>query len=43
MKLILITAMVAHYIACIYTFVLTQEIEAYKITDPVILDKTWSD
>jgi len=43
MKLILITAMVAHYIACIYTFVLTQEIEAYKITDPVILDKTWSE
>lgn len=42
-KLTFIVALVAHYIACIYNFVLTQEIDALRITDPEIIDRTWSE
>ncbi len=42
MKLLFIVAMVAHYIACIYNFVLTMEIQNNNITDPIIIDRGWT-
>ena len=39
----MITALVAHYIACIYTYLLSYEIDALRVTDSNILDKTWQE
>lgn len=41
LKLIFIVSLVAHYIACIYNFVLVQEITEFNITSPDLIDLTW--
>lgn len=34
-------ALVAHYIACIYCFIILNEIKNFEITDPEFIDKDW--
>ena len=41
MKLIFVVALVAHYIACIYNYVILDDIKNFEIIDPELIDLSW--